>query len=226
MAQDERKPALCHEGGLKRRGLLVVLSGPSGVGKNTLLNEVLGRAPGIRYSISATTRPPRPGERDGVNYFFMSKEEFFRRVQQGELLEWAEVYGHFYGTPRSYVEENLSRGVNVALDIDIQGARQIRKTMPEGVFVFLLPPSWEALVERIRKRGQDSQEAIERRLDAARHEVLAVSDYDYVILNDDLDRAANELLAIVTAEERRVTRNDCREYIEAHFPPPHRPGKA
>ncbi len=220
MAQDERRPALCQQDGLKRRGLLVVLSGPSGVGKNTLLNELLGRAPGIRYSISATTRSPRPGERDGVNYLFLSKEEFSRRVEQGELLEWAEVYGHFYGTPRSSVESCLAEGINVALDIDIQGARQIRRTMPEGVFVFLLPPSWQALAERIKRRGQDSPEAISRRLEAARREVWSVSDYDYVILNDDLALAASELIAIVTAEERRVTRNSCKEYIEAHFPPP------
>ncbi len=202
---------------LFRRGLLVVLSGPSGVGKNTLLNLLLARMAGIRYSISATTRPPRKGEKDGVDYFFYEEKKFLAMADAGELLEWANFCGHYYGTPRSYVEDSIANGIDVILDIDTQGAAQLRQKMPEGVFVFLMPPSWHALEERIRGRGKDPEEAIVRRLTTAREEINHVADYQYVILNDDLQRAVGELEAIILAERCKVGRTDITGFLAGFF---------
>lgn len=202
---------------LFRRGLLVVLSGPSGVGKNTLLNLLLARMAGIRYSISATTRPPRAGERDGVDYFFFEPEKFLAMADAGELLEWAHFCGHYYGTPRSYVEGSIARGTDVILDIDTQGAVQLKKKLPEGVFVFLMPPSWQALEQRIRGRGKDTEESIKERLNRAREEIDHLSDYQYVILNDDLERAVGDLEAIILAERCKVVRNDVTGFLAAFF---------
>lgn len=190
-----------------RRGFLVVLSGPSGVGKNTLLNAVLPRVEGLQYSVSATTRPPRAGEVHGRDYFFLSDEEFDAMVERGELLEWAEFVGRRYGTPRRYIEECLDKGLTVILDIDIQGAAQIRRALPEAVLVFLLPPSLDELRRRIYGRAKDSEAAIAERLSWARQELAAVADYDYVIVNDDLERACDELRAIIVAERCRVERS-------------------
>lgn len=189
-------------------GFLVVLSGPSGVGKNTLLNAVLPEVPGLRYSVSATTRPPRPGEVHGRDYFFVTDEEFDDMVRRDRLLEWAEFVGRRYGTPRDYIERCLAEGSTVIMDIDIQGARQIRERMSEAILVFLWPPSLQELSRRIHGRGKDSEAAITRRLSWARQELLAVTEYDYVIVNDDLDRAAAELRSIITAERCRVSRTD------------------
>lgn len=194
----------------KSSGFLVVLSGPSGVGKNTLLNAVLPVVPDLHYSVSATTRAPRPGEVHGRDYFFVSDEEFDEMVRQGRLLEWAEFVGRRYGTPRDYIERCLEDGLTVIMDIDIQGARQIRAKMPEAILVFLWPPSLQELSRRIYGRAQDSEKAITRRLSWARQELEAVSDYDYVIVNDDLERAASELQSIVLAERCRVSRMDYR----------------
>lgn len=196
------------KGAGRRRGFLVVLSGPSGVGKNTLLNAVLPKVEGLRYSVSATTRPPRPGEVNGRDYFFLTDEEFDQMVERGELLEWAEFVGRRYGTPRRYIEECLEQGQTVILDIDIQGAAQIRARMPEAVLVFLLPPSLEELRRRIYGRATDSEQAILERLSWAQHELAAVTDYDYVIVNDDLERASDQLRAIIIAERCRVSRSD------------------
>lgn len=193
---------------MKRRGFLVVLSGPSSAGKNTLLGAVMGKIPGMLYSISATTRKPRPGEKHGVDYFFYSEEEFRQLVVAGGLLEWAEYCGNCYGTPRHFVEESLEKGYVVITDIDIQGARQIRRTMPDAVFVFLMPPSLEELQKRIKARGTDSPEAIAERMARAVEEMQCVVDYDYWILNVDLEEAARELMAIVMAETLRVGRTD------------------
>lgn len=198
---------------LTSNGFLVVLSGPSGVGKNTLLNAVLPVVPGLQYSVSATTREPRPGEVHGRDYFFVSDDEFDEMVREGRLLEWAEFVGRRYGTPRDYIDKCLDDGLTVIMDIDIQGARQIREKMPEAILVFLWPPSMEELSRRIHGRGQDSQSAISRRLSWARQELEAVHEYDYVIVNDDLERAAAELRAIVTAERRRVSRTDFRPLL-------------
>lgn len=189
-------------------GFLVVLSGPSGVGKNTLLNEVMPLVPDLLYSVSATTRPARSGEVDGEHYFFVSDSQFDEMERTGQLLESAEFVGRKYGTPRAYIEENLQLGNTVIMDIDIQGARQIRGVMPEAVFVFLLPPSFEELNRRIHDRGLDSPQAIEKRLSSAHDELQAVVDYDYAIINDDLTRAAEQLRAIIVAERCRVARSD------------------
>lgn len=191
-----------------RPGLLLVLSGPSGVGKNTVLNALIAENPQVRYSTSATTRPPRSGEVHGQHYFFLSEEEFARRVASGEFLEWAVFCGHRYGTPRPYVEQSLAAGYHVVLDIDVQGAKRVREAMPQAVFVFLLPPSWEALEQRIRARGTDREEAILRRLTSAREEIAALSEYQYVVWNREVGVAVRELEAILTAETCRTKRLD------------------
>jgi len=193
---------------VKARGFLVVLSGPSGAGKNTLLSAVLPRIPDLKYSVSATTRPPRPGEKHGVDYYFLQDDEFQEMIDRGEFLEWAEFAGYRYGPPRRFVEECLAQGLTVITDIDIQGARQIKQRMPDGVFVFLLPPSFEELEKRLHKRGTDSSEAIGRRLKIALEEVAAIVDYDYWILNRDLEEACEQLVAIIRAERARVSRTD------------------
>jgi guanylate kinase len=193
---------------MKRRGFLVVLSGPSSAGKNTLLGAIMGRVPGMLYSISATTRKPRPGEQHGVDYFFLDDEEFARLKDSGGLLEWAEYCGNLYGTPRQFVEDALTAGNIVITDIDIQGAQQIKSSMPEAVGVFLMPPSLEELQKRIIARGTDSAAAIKERMTRAVDEMKYVVDYDYWILNADLDQAVTEFLAIITAERQRVSRTD------------------
>lgn len=186
--------------------MLLVVSGPSGVGKNTVLNALIAANPQVRYSISATTRPPRSGEAHGQHYFFLSEEEFASRVAAQDFLEWADFCGHRYGTPRSFVEECLAAGRHVVLDIDVQGALKVRQAMPEAVLVFMMPPSWEELEARIRARGTDTEEKIRRRLETAHREILAVPSYDYVIWNEDVACSAQELQAILTAERCRAKR--------------------
>ncbi|NPV27711.1 MAG: guanylate kinase [Firmicutes bacterium] len=187
-------------------GILLVLSGPSGAGKGTLCKALLQKCPELTYSISVTTRSPRPGENHGVNYFFLSTAEFQDMAERGELLEWAQVYDHYYGTPRKFVEETLASGRDIILEIDIQGARQIKEKFPAGVFVFVMPPSLEELAVRIVKRGADSEEEIRKRLSCASDELSHVTDYDYVVLNDEVTRAVEKLKAILIAERCRVSR--------------------
>jgi len=189
-----------------KKGLLIVLSGPSGTGKGTLCKELLTRVSGLKYSVSATTREPRQGEIDGVHYFFMSQGDFREKLAQGEFLEWATVYDNLYGTPRWQVEKTLTEGIDVILEIDIQGARQIKEKIPDGVFIFVIPPSFEELAARIKGRGTDPEEVIRKRLSAAGLELQYVSEYDYVVINDTVEQAANKLMAIVTAEKCRVKR--------------------
>lgn len=193
---------------MKSRGILVVLSGPSGAGKNSLLNAVLPRVPDMRYSVSVTTRPPRTGEQDGVNYFFVDNPTFDKMIREDELLEWAEFCGNRYGTPRRFVMECLERGESVITDLDIQGARQIKQNYSEGVFVFLLPPSLDELKKRLTLRGTEGDEAITRRLDLALGELRAIVDYDYWVMNDSLELATADLEAIIRAERSRVQRID------------------
>lgn len=189
------------------RGRLTVLAGPTAVGKGTVVAALRERHPEIWVSVSATTRPPRPGEVDGVHYRFVSPEEFTRLVERGELLEWAVVHGaHRYGTIRAPVEEVLAEGRPALLEIDLKGARQVRRAMPDARFVFLAPPSWEELVRRLVGRGTETPAERERRLGTAREELAAVAEFDDVIVNDDVDRAADELARLVGLGAREVER--------------------
>lgn len=193
-----------------RQGLLVVLSGPSGVGKGTVVLQAMGRpgegAARLRRSVSVTTRPPRAGEAEGVDYFFCSAEAFARLVEQGRLLEWAMYLDHRYGTPTAWVDEELGKGHDVVLEIEVQGAMQVRARRPEAVLIYMLPPSWEELKRRLALRDTDDGETQRRRLAVAQEEVTCVPRYDYVIENDSVAEAASRLLAILEAERWRVKR--------------------
>jgi guanylate kinase len=178
-------------------GRLFVITGPSGVGKGTLIGRLLESVPDLELSVSATTRPPRPGERDGVDYHFMSDAEFERLAGEGALLEHATYSGRRYGTPRSEVEPRLAEGRSVVLEIEVQGARQVRQAMPEAVQVFIAPPSPAALRARLEGRATDRPEEIERRLSAAQDELDARPEFGHVIVNDDLERATDELVRLV-----------------------------
>lgn len=184
-------------------GTLYIVAAPSGAGKSSLVNAVLAREPGIRLSISTTTRPPRPGESEGSHYHFVDRAAFEAAVAQDAFLEHAEVHGNFYGTSRAAVEPVLARGEDVLLEIDFQGARQVRQRMPGCVSVFILPPSRAELERRLRARAQDSEEVIARRLAAAREEMSHYHEFDYVIVNDDFDTAVSELRSIFVAQRLR-----------------------
>lgn len=194
------------DSGIEQSGFLIVLSGPSGTGKNSVMNAVFPTIPNLKYSISVTTRPPRAGEVDAVNYFFRTEEEFDRLIERDELLEWATFVGYRYGTPKSFVLDQIKHGNAVIMDIDIQGAAQIRKKMPEAVFVFLLPPTRDELSRRLKLRGSDSEEVIKRRLAKSLEEIKHVTDYDYFVINDDLSKAAEQLRQIILSEWSRVDR--------------------
>lgn len=192
---------------MTQQGILIVLSGPSGTGKGTICQELLRSYPNLHYSISATTRSPRAGEINGVNYWFTSKDEFQRMIHDDDLLEWAEVYGNYYGTPCRYVKELLDSGRDVVLEIDTQGAMQVRGKFPQGVFVYIVPPSLEELAKRIHKRGTDTEESIKRRLSCATLEMNQVYSYNYVVVNDEVSNAVRKIEAIITAEKCNVLRN-------------------
>ena len=193
----------------KQNGKLFVISGPSGAGKGTIVNAVMDQADpsGTALSISMTTKEPRPGEEDGVNYFFVTKEEFRRQIEAGGFLEYAEVYDHYYGTPKSKVVEKLNQGRDVILEIDIQGALNVKKAFPEGVLIFILPPSMEVLRNRLTGRGTDAPEVIERRLSKTRGELTFIDRYDYGVVNGDLEEAVETVQAIMRAEHARVDEN-------------------
>ena len=182
------------------KGRLIVLSGPSGAGKSTVVFKAVEDRKDVCFSISVTTRKPRPNEVDGREYFFVEPDRFKEMVANDELLEHAEYVANSYGTPRAYVEKQLEAGMNVLLDIEIQGARQIHEKMPDAVKIFIVPPSMEELKRRLEGRGTDTSRAIEARLIRARQEYAEADFYDYIIVNDDADRAAQELSAIITAE--------------------------
>ena len=189
-----------------KQGTLVVVSGFSGAGKGTVLAQVLARRPDLYFSVSFTTRPPRQGEQDGVNYHFVTREEFQARIDRGEFLEYAEYVGNYYGTSMQVIREKLEQGIDVILEIEIQGAAKVREKMPEAVSLFLVPPSFEELSRRLRSRGTDSEEKIQQRLEVARREVREIEQYDYIVVNDTVDRAVEEILAILTAEGCRKER--------------------
>ena len=184
----------------EQRGKLIVVSGPSGAGKSTVIAGLMRRRAGLCFSVSATTRPPRPGETEGRDYLFVTREEFQQLVNDGALLEHAEYVGNCYGTPRDYVERKQTEGLNVLLDIEVQGARQVRARVPEAVMVFVIPPSLEELERRLRGRHTDAEEKIRSRLARARAEYREADFYDYIVINDDPETAAEELDAIITAE--------------------------
>lgn len=188
------------------QGVLLVVSGPSGAGKGTICSMLREQLPNLGYSVSVTTRQPRTGEVDGVNYFFKTVDEVKKMIAKDELLEYAEVYGNYYGTPREYVMEQLKSGKDVLLEIDIQGALQVKKRFPEGVFVFIVPPSLDELSARIYKRGTDSEDVIKRRLASAASELTYAAEYDYIIVNDIAEKAADKVLTIMEAERYRVAR--------------------
>ncbi|NHN28457.1 guanylate kinase [Paenibacillus agricola] len=187
----------------KERGILIVLSGPSGVGKGTVCKALRGYAPELVYSVSATTRTPRPGEIEGVNYFFKTREQFKRLVDTDQMLEYAEYVGNRYGTPRQFVEETLNEGKDIILEIEVQGALMVKQRFPEGVFIFLLPPSLDELESRIVGRGTETEESIQSRMSVAMDEFRLMDYYDYAIVNDQVEKACSRIQSIIVAEHCR-----------------------
>lgn len=189
------------------RGLLIVLSGPSGVGKGTVRAAIFkDNIYNYVYSVSATTRQMRPGEVDGVDYHFTSREEFEKLIEEDTLLEYAEYVGNYYGTPINWIEDNLSKGRDVFLEIEVQGAMKVRERMPDGIFIFLAPPNLNELESRITGRGTDNEEIIYERMQKAREEIEMMKHYDYVVVNDKVDNAVNKINGIIQSEHLKVSR--------------------
>lgn len=189
---------------MSERGLLIVFSGPSGVGKGTVRQEIFSTPDHkFEYSVSMTTRAQRPGEVDGKDYFFRSREEFEELIRNGQMLEYAEYVGNYYGTPLTYVNETLDKGIDVFLEIEVQGALQVKKKVPDAVFIFLTPPDLNELQERLVGRGTDSEEVIAQRIERAREEIALMSEYDYAIVNDEVPLAAERVKRVIEAEHFR-----------------------
>lgn len=186
--------------------LLIVVSGPSGSGKGTLCNMLRAALPQIYYSISMTTRPARNGETDGVEYYFVSSDEFLERLKAEEFLEWAQVYDHYYGSLRQPVEEALQSGRDVLMELDIQGAQQVKKAFPQAVLIFIVPPSLEELDSRINRRGKDSAETIRKRMNSAPAELKAAQLYNYTVVNDEMRCVLNDFLGIIKREKANLSR--------------------
>lgn len=195
----------------KNRGVLIVVSGPSGVGKGTICQELV-KDDNIFYSVSATTRKPRSGELEGVNYFYKTHSEFNSMIDNNELLEWAEFCGNYYGTPKKAVEEKLAEGYDIILEIETDGAMQIKQAYPEEVFIFITPPSAEELERRIRGRQTEPDDVIIARLTKARREMKLIANYDYIVENDDISTAVEDIKAIIKVEKLKTKRNS--EYCE------------
>lgn len=199
---------------MQARGLLIVVSGPSGAGKGTICKELLRNHQDVGISVSVTTRLPRAGEINGVNYFFRTHEEFQGMIEQDELLEYAEVYGNYYGTPKQFVVDQIRSGQDILLEIDIQGAMQIRSKYREGIFVFIIPPSMAELKNRIVKRGSETAAMLATRFSSAFEEIEFISKYDYFIINDTVEAAVNQLHCIIQAEKCRVIDSRIDELIQ------------
>ncbi|HLR70287.1 MAG TPA: guanylate kinase [Pseudogracilibacillus sp.] len=195
----------------KEKGILFILSGPSGVGKGTVRQRLFEQETHLKYSVSATTRAKRPGEKEGIHYFYKTKAQFEQMMKQGKLLEYAKYVNNYYGTPKDYVLEQLERGNDVFLEIEVQGALQVKENFPEGVFIFLFPPSLEELKNRIISRGTESNDLVLNRLKEARKEIEMMSEYDYVVVNDDVDQAVSKVKAIIQSEHCK------RERIEKQY---------
>ncbi|MFA5692456.1 MAG: guanylate kinase [Acholeplasmataceae bacterium] len=193
---------------LNDRGLLVVVSGPSGVGKGTVRKALFDmKGHNLVYSISMTTRPPRNDETDGVDYYFVDEKTFLKNIKEDRFLEWAKFVGHYYGTPKDKVEDYLDKGKEVVLEIEVDGALQVREKMKEAVFIFLVPPSKEALYNRLVERGTENPELIKDRFEKAQKEFLLAYKYDYIVVNDDVNNAADRIMAIIRAEHSRTQRS-------------------
>ena len=195
----------------QRKINIFIISAPSGAGKSTLIHLLLAQIPSLFFSVSHTTRAARPGEREGVDYFFISQEQFEEMIRANQFLEWAQVHGSYYGTSRSMLESSETEGTDLILDIDVQGAAQVRKALPEAVSVFILPPSYEVLRDRLMQRQKDSVDQVEKRLITARKEIEHWREYEHIVINEDLNEAFDSLSSLVKGQRLR------REYLEARI---------
>lgn len=193
-----------------QRGIPIVISAPSGTGKSTIADRLIQDFPSVTHSISCTTRAPRPGEKEGEHYFFSTFDEFKRKIEAGEFLEWAIVHGHYYGTPLKALESQLDRGHDVILTIDPQGALSVKRIYPSGVFIFVVPPSWDVLMKRLYKRATDDQKSMDIRIANARKELAYLGHYEYLVVNDDLETAVRQVASIIAAEHMKTSRVDHR----------------
>lgn len=193
---------------LNQKGLLIVISGPSGVGKGTVRRALFNQPNHeLVYSVSMTTRKPRPGEVEGLDYYFVDRATFEQRIEDDKFLEWAEFVGNYYGTPKDKIEEQLAKGKEVVLEIEVDGALQVRKHVKDAVFIFIVPPGKQALYDRLQKRGTESDEIIKERVEKANKEFLLAHKYDYIVVNDDVDNAADRIMAIIRAEHAKTERS-------------------
>jgi len=200
----------------ERRGILFIISAPSGTGKTTLCKQIAASVPGLWHSVSCTTRKPRPGEEHGREYFYIEEKTFQDMIARNEFMEYAHVYGHWYGTPRKALMDKMEQGIDVLLEIDVQGAMQIKKKFEDGVYIFILPPSMDSLRTRLQSRASDSQEEILRRLQKVKEEVWSYREYYYIVRNDDLSQSLSELQSIFLAERLKTKRLDIN-WLEQNF---------